>query len=79
VTLPPDRVGEDRRPEHVDDPPEEGELVRLAENLQAAIASNDLGLALKAHHELGSRLERVDDDEPVIDLARERARQRGIR
>jgi hypothetical protein len=71
-TAPADRPG-------VDDRPEGEELVRLAEDLQAAIENDDLRLAREAHGALGRQLERADGDERVVDLARERARRRRAR
>jgi hypothetical protein len=62
-----------------DDHPEGHELVRLAEDLQAAIESDDIRLAREAHGALGKQLERADGNERVVDLARARARRRRAR
>ena len=62
-----------------DDRPQGDELVRLAEDLQAAIENDDIRLAREAHGALGRQLERADGDERVVDLARERARRRRTR
>ena len=71
-TAPADRSDADARPEG-------DELVRLAENLQAAIENDDIRLAREAHGALGRQLKRADRDERVVDLARERARRRRAR
>jgi hypothetical protein len=57
------------------------ELVKLAEDLQAALANDDIRRARQAHGALGRQLERADADgaERVVDLARERAQRRGKR
>jgi hypothetical protein len=71
-TTPADRPG-------VDDRREGHELVRLAEELQAAIENDDIRLAREAHGALGRQLERTDGEERVVGLARARARLRRTR
>lgn len=61
------------------DPAEGADLVKLAEDLQAAIENDDVRLARQAHGALGKQLERGDGRERVVDLARERARRRRVR
>jgi hypothetical protein len=65
-----------RRPE---EPVDRDELLRLADDLQAALAAADLRQAVEAHEELGKQLERVTAHDTVVDLARERAKRGGGR
>lgn len=56
---------------------ERSELIELAGQLREAIAADQLHQAQKAHEVLGERLERADEQEPVVvDLARERAKRK---
>ena len=58
------------------------DLVRLAEDLQAAVEHDDIRRAREAHEALGEQLERAAGTERVIDLTRvrrERALRRGKR